>query len=296
MARYALLGFADTFKLAFEDQYADVRRIGLNELWKYVPESVVTSTGTFPGWTEWLEVHDEDSLGLTRRALGQDAQEVAAHRAWLDRQPPDKIIWMQDRFVGQFPAARAFPLAEIQRRFAPYTSRAKWDYLTSSLALGMAMLLIRGRDEHWQITDADEAATWILLAGIDLVGTGEYQHQRPCLEWFVGFAQALGVDVVIPETSPLLKATHIYGYEQPPEDRAAVSKRRLLARQARLKKQSHDLARDYYKVIGAQMEAHNWLTVIEGAARGVVRLPPNFVDEGPIPTPEQRRLTESLDE
>ena len=266
--RYAVIGFGETWQQTpFGDQ--SVRIIGLNELYKYTSR-----------WDEWVEIHDEESLGLTTRVgPGQVKAEVDAHRRWLEQAHSGKTIWMQERFCdGRFPAAKPFPLHELEVKFGRLVASETWEYFTSSVALILAMLIARGRDEKFVAID-ETAADEILLYGIDLIGAGEYEHQRPCAELFVGIALGLGIKVSIPKESALLKGGRVYGFEPSIAANGPITAARLAARIARLRKQHDGLAADIHKVKGAMTEAQNWLSVFEAAARGITKLPSGFLEE-----------------
>jgi hypothetical protein len=44
-----------------------------------------------------------------------------------------------------------------------------------------------------------------VLAGCDLSANTEYYSQRPCVEYWIGYAKAKGISVMVPEQSTLLK-------------------------------------------------------------------------------------------
>lgn len=72
-------------------------------------------------------------------------------------------------------------------------------YLTSSTAFMVAQALMEG-------------ATYIGIYGTDMaVDDHEYFWQRPCLEAWIGFARAKGVEVYIPPISPLGRCDYIEG-------------------------------------------------------------------------------------
>ena len=58
-----------------------------------------------------------------------------------------------------------------------------------------------------------EGATTIGIWGLDYEEHGEYLVQRPCLEYWIGFARALGVKVYVSATSPVARDAHIYGFD-----------------------------------------------------------------------------------
>lgn len=73
------------------------------------------------------------------------------------------------------------------------------NYLTSSTSYMMAYAILNG-------------ATHISIYGSDMsVDDHEYFWQRPCLEAWIGFAKGKGIEVYIPEQSPLGKCDYIEG-------------------------------------------------------------------------------------
>jgi hypothetical protein len=266
--RYAVLGFGESWREAPITD-SGVTIIGLNELYKYLTR-----------WDEWVEIHDEESIGLTTRVgQGQVQAEVEAHRRWLSRDHVGKTIWMQERFCdGRFPSARPYPIDALKQQYARLIRRDAWDYFTSTVAYILAMTIARGRDADFRPVSSD-AASWIGLYGIELIGAGEYQYQRPCVEMFVGLALGLGIEIHVPESSALLKSDHMYGFQRAPADDSPVGEVRLRARLDRLRKQHDGLVTDINKIKGAIVETQNWLTVVEAAKRGVDTLPENFLEE-----------------
>lgn len=72
-------------------------------------------------------------------------------------------------------------------------------YFTSTIAWLMAVAI-----ECPGVTD-------IYLCGVDLAQEQEYREQRPCVEYFIGYARALGIKVHLQQTTTLLKSNNIYG-------------------------------------------------------------------------------------
>jgi hypothetical protein len=179
--KVALVGFAESWKQApFNDPSVEIW--SLNEFWKYAPR-----------WNRWFELHDADCLGVTKRNL--DEGEQRRHLEWLAAQKPGKPIYMQPQFCdGRFPAAVPYPLEQMIARFGKY--------FTSTIGYMLALAIAEGYQ-------------WIGLYGIDLASDVEYPGQRPNTEYLIGLARGMGRTVVVTETSALLKAGHLYGYEQP---------------------------------------------------------------------------------
>lgn len=228
--KIALCGFAESWKQApFDDPTVDV--MGLNELWKYLPR-----------WTHWIEIHDDETLGVSKRDLSDGEQK--RHLEWLAKDH-GKPIFMQPQFCdGRFPNAVPFPLEHLCGRFDRY--------FTSSIGMMLA----------WAI---DQGYTWIGLYGIDLASDVEYIGQRPNAEYFVGLARGMGLTVVIPETSALLKAGHLYGYEKPLGNKMADPIKNHLAN---LKKKHDETLATLNTLDGAIQESENVLKLIDYKERG----------------------------
>lgn len=179
--KVALLGFAPSWKDApFDDPGVVI--VGLNELHKYVPR-----------WDVWFELHDEDTLGVSKRDLTDGEQK--RHLDWL-RQNHGKPIFMQDAFCdGRFPSAVRYPREAMCQRFGRY--------FTSTIGYMLAWAIDQGFEE-------------IGLYGIDLVSDVEYQYQRPNAEYLIGVARGMGKTVHVAPSSALLKSSHLYGYERTP--------------------------------------------------------------------------------
>lgn len=74
------------------------------------------------------------------------------------------------------------------------------EYVTSTGAWMLLYALMRG-------------ATTVGLWGINYEEHSEYLIQRPCMEYWIGFARALGVSVYITPTSRLCRDKHVYGFD-----------------------------------------------------------------------------------
>lgn len=65
-------------------------------------------------------------------------------------------------------------------------------YFNSSIAYAMALAIHEGADE-------------IAIYGVDMRGDDEYGYQKPNMEYLIGLARGKGINVSIPEESPLCK-------------------------------------------------------------------------------------------
>lgn len=91
----------------------------------------------------------------------------------------------------KIPGAQVFPYQELIAQYGPY-------HFTSSISLMIA----------YALNCAPEA---IALYGIDMAATEEYAYQRPGCQHFVGLAKSMGIEVILPAESDLMRHTTIYG-------------------------------------------------------------------------------------
>jgi hypothetical protein len=113
-------------------------------------------------------------VGRTAPVLVQDAEPIPARAQILPRR--EIAAW-------------------VQARGATGT-----EYVTSTGAWMVLYALFRG-------------ATTLGLWGMNYEDHSEYVVQRPCLEYWIGFARALGVAVYITPTSRLCRDRHVYGFD-----------------------------------------------------------------------------------
>jgi hypothetical protein len=234
--KIALIGFAESWKTApFDDPTVHV--MGLNELHKYLPR-----------WDYWLEIHDGETLGVTKRDLSEGEQK--RHLDWLSQNHGGKTIFMQPQFCdGRFPNAVPFPIERL----------AKWcpdgkPYFTSSIGMMLAWAIDQGYD-------------WIGLYGIDLASDVEYRFQRANAEYFVGLARGMGKTVEIAPTSAICKGGHVYGFEKPLTESKILSA--VKNHQASLKKKHEETLATLNTLDGALQETENFLKLHEYKERGV---------------------------
>ena len=235
--KVALVGFAESWKQApFDDREIEIW--GLNELWKYVPR-----------WDRWFELHDAETLGVTKRDLTEG--EVKRHLDWLTTQPAGKPIYMQPQFCdGRFPGAVSLPLEALIAQFGRY--------FTSTIGYMLGMAIRDGYD-------------WIGLYGIDRASDVEYRFQRPNAEYLVGLARGMGKTVVVAESSALLKAGNLYGFEPEPGDQGGILPA-IQTHLGTLKKKHEETLALLNTLDGAMQECDNMVKLHEFRKRGVQTL------------------------
>lgn len=108
----------------------------------------------------------------------------------------------------EFPEAQKYPIEDVCKFF-------NVRYFNNTIAYMLALAIMKNPD----LED-------LAIFGIDMAATTEYAHQRPCLEFYLGWAAARGIRITIPDICPVLKTTHLYGIEKPPPYIAAARKRK----------------------------------------------------------------------
>lgn len=139
-------------------------------------------------YTLWLDMH---SVEFTK-AYGEQAGFGDAQHEWLKKEHPFPILMLSE--YTEYPSVQAYPLADVVGALGR-------EYFTSTIAYALAFAMIQ--------PDIAEIGLW----GIDLVHDTEYGDQRPCAEYWIGRAEALGIKVTIHAHSALLKQRQRYGYE-----------------------------------------------------------------------------------
>ncbi|MFA5385167.1 MAG: hypothetical protein WC364_10975 [Eubacteriales bacterium] len=57
--------------------------------------------------------------------------------------------------------------------------------------------------------DIETIGVW----GVDMAVNEEYGHQRPSCEYFIGWAEGMGIEFILPDECDLCKAALLYGFE-----------------------------------------------------------------------------------
>ncbi len=184
--KIAILGFGRTVKdCPWQDPSWEL--IGMNGFWRAakpdfgidVPEE---------RYALWFDMH---SLEYTR-AYGKKAGFGDAQERWLEKEHPFPVFMLEEN--PAFPSVLAFPIDDLVEKLGR-------DYFTSSVSYEIAYALC--------LPNVAEIGLW----GIDLTHDSEYADQRPCAEYWIGRAEAMGIKVTVHEQSAMLKQRYRYGYE-----------------------------------------------------------------------------------
>ena len=178
--KVAIVGFASghAHKAPFSDP--DVETWGINQLWKVLPDR---------RWTRWFELH----------SLYEFYHANEPHKEFLRSLTGPVYVREQDYKLALewgIETAQPFPHRILLDQFRPYFTN------TISWLLALAIMM---RPEWLGMYGVDMAQDHLLAA--------EYSEQRPSCEYFIGIAEGLGIETVIPNGSDLVAGTHLYGYE-----------------------------------------------------------------------------------
>lgn len=135
----------------------------------------------------WFDTH---TIEYTR-AYGQAAGIEGQQEEWLRKLHPFPILMLEE--YPEFPSSRRYPVEDV------IAAQGGRDYFTSTVAYALALALAQ--------PDVAEVGLW----GIDLAHDSEYADQRPCAEYYLGRAEALGIKVTLHERSALLSQRTRYG-------------------------------------------------------------------------------------
>ena len=125
---------------------------------------------------------------------------------YFDRLNSLSTLYMQKEY-SDVPNAMAYPLAEVINTLGV-------DYFNSSISYMLGLAIHRIKSYRYRDTPLYESK--IGLWGVDMDDIEaldpndpsyktEYKYQRPNLEYLIGFARGLGIEVYIPEQSSLCK-------------------------------------------------------------------------------------------
>jgi len=154
---------------------------GINDQWRWMPRFDVL-----------FELHHPDKF------TGDGKQQ---RQEWLKNHRGPQPIIMQREFE-EIPKSLAYPIDEIRKLFRLNEDRDL--YANNSISFVMAFAL-------GQLQAGDEIGLW----GVDMstwLADGEYAHQRPSCEYFIGIAKGMGIGVTIATSSDLCTCRCLYAF------------------------------------------------------------------------------------
>lgn len=188
--KIAIIGTSETKLLApFDDSTWEFW--GLNNLFLGLEDT--------KSFTRWFELHTFEQINKNKYIRrGVDHYGRLTIKDYMQEIAKLKIpVYMQEEWKI-ISKSKIFPFEQLMSFF-------KTKYFGCSIAWMLALALY----EHLSGQLIKKIGFW----GIELTGV-EYYHQRATTERFIGYAEAKGIEIVIPEESSLLKMPYIYAYKE----------------------------------------------------------------------------------
>lgn len=148
-----------------------------------------------PDWEIWVHGNQMDRYQNRRvTKIFEIHDDLSEHESWYPE-------WLVKSGIPMV-VGKAFPLSAAHVERFPFDEANKLlggEHLTSTPAYMMAYALLHG-------------ASHIAIYGVDMaVDDHEYFYQRPTMYAWIAYAKAKGVEVTIPDASPLFKDTFVEG-------------------------------------------------------------------------------------
>lgn len=147
--------------------------------------------GAMPRYDRWFDLHSIDVLKKAHEQVYFDFLKGAGDKVMMAHPSPE------------LPDAKSFPYNDLVNKFGRYFTNT------------VAWLIAYAIDELMKQEPSDQKPT-IGLWGINMAMDTEYSIQRPSCEYFLGVAEGKGIDIIIPESSELMKCSFLYGIEPVP--------------------------------------------------------------------------------
>ena len=186
----AILGFAPTWKDApFDDPSVQIWTV--NSLNQYTSRV-----------DRVFELHQLDTIKrMAKEGIVRNDTHLKDHVEWLQKNK-DIPVYMICEYPD-VPMAVTYPIEEIVLKFGlPRAGDGEVDpYFTNSISYMIALAIHEGFER-------------IYIYGVDMACHTEYGSQRPSCEYYIGIAKGMGIEVIMPAESDLLKSKYMYGYEE----------------------------------------------------------------------------------
>ncbi len=179
MRKVAIVGMAPLARVQVKELAPDYEIWGMNDSHHWLERA-----------DRWFEIHPKGFIEDAVAGRGEFTRRVAeTHLDWL--KSTDIPLYMGQRYE-EFPSSIAYPAETIIAKHCPRDENGvPYPYFTSTFPYMIALAIEEGVDE-------------ITLLGGDLSSTDEYVDQRPCVEWWLGYAMGRGIRVIVRKTSPVM--------------------------------------------------------------------------------------------
>jgi hypothetical protein len=194
--KIAIVGFSESSRDLAPYNDPEFEIWACNHVYRFIPRGDV-----------WFELHHHDELAVK---YGENWEE---YREWLTEQTMP--VYMQEAYP-EFPSSVRFPIEDVCQEFG----------FTESYCEG-GPGVVGPRKEKWRATFKSSLSYMLALAlmqegvkeihiyGVDMIIDSEWGFQRHNLYLFMGWARGMGIKLVLPEESGLLKegTCDLYAYE-----------------------------------------------------------------------------------
>lgn len=167
MRTVAIAGYASSSRLEINAEPPETQVWGLNRSYEFLDR-----------YDGYFQIHPRNWHGDKRGLYGRPEEHM---QFLMQCKVPVWMLYPDERV----PAAQLYPRAEVVRMFGR-------DYLQSSFAYCLGLALLQGVDV-------------VKFFGTELATYDEYLHQRPNLEYMIGWAEARGVRIELPDDCLLLR-------------------------------------------------------------------------------------------
>lgn len=176
--------------------------------------------------TAWFQIHPKWDF---QRLFNRNDPK---HWQWLQQSHPFPIFMQYD--YRDVPSSVRYPLEQV--------IDLGGQYLTSTPAMMLALGILMGYKQ-------------IGIWGIEMQHESEYGYQKPCMEYWLGIAKGLGIQIYLPPNCALLRG-NLYAYE----DLRAADRTTLGFRRDQLKGEERDAYAQYQEMHGRVLELQELLT------------------------------------
>jgi len=230
--KIALVGFSPRTVRYIFGLPPDVEIWSVNNVDERIPE--------IPRLDRVIDIHTYEHIRFT---LLKDKDAIVRHNIWLEKEH-DFPVFMQEKFED-FPASKPYPLDDA----LALSSKKR---LTSSFAYLLAMAIL-------ELERGDR----VYVYGFDMQSNSEYAKQLPEALYWIGYAEAKGLEIIGAPESLLILDKALYGYEM--DD---MIPRQYLERKAA----------EYTGLLNESLEGlHQWKGIL--ADRGRREDPPEEINE-----------------
>lgn len=187
LKKLCIVGFAESSRNLAPSAGDEYEFWGMNHLYPYVDRP----------WSRWFDLHLVEDMPKLN-FWGAKVNGKATYKEFLETAPFP--IYMHEEFP-QFPPSRRYPIEIAKNVFGDGAPDELRGYFTNSIAYCVALAMLEGY-RH------------IEIFGVDMRHDEEWHWQRSNCEFYLGWARALGITIVIPPQSALLSQAYQYGYER----------------------------------------------------------------------------------